>query len=211
MTIAGVPLRVTQAFLALILAVGFYAGQDVAGTRLEPEMHIGNLQDALHAFDSGSPLYAEIPPSFGWALAAGLGVAAIYVLSIVAHELGHLVAARRAGVDVAAMELNATGGFVEMADDDALTAGGLATIAGAGPLVTACLALISGTALAVLGWPLTGMRVDHGSAPVGVGRILSAAFELNLFCLVVNLVPIRPLDGADLLTALRMWRARRGG
>ncbi len=53
-------------------------------------------------------------------------------------------------MEVAAIELHAAGGFVEMNDDDALTAGKLATIAGAGPLVTAALMLVSGVALTAL-------------------------------------------------------------
>jgi Zn-dependent protease len=71
-------------------------------------------------------------PSVGWALATGLAVAAVYALSIVAHELGHLLAARRSGISVSAVVLHLFGGHVEIDDDDRLTAGRLARIVGAG-------------------------------------------------------------------------------
>lgn len=207
-TIAGVPLRVSQAFLAVALLVGFWAGQDVAGTRLVRIPDIDSVEDALHVFDPGSPLLTEVRPSFGWAVAAGVGVAAIYALSIVAHELGHLWAARRAGVDVAAMQLHAAGGYVEVADDDSLTAGRLAAIAAAGPLVTAGLALGAALLLTALGWPLTGIPVEGSAAEAAGGRVLSALFAVNLVALLINLVPLPALDGGKLLQAARMWRGR---
>jgi len=120
-----------------------------------------------------------------------------------------LAAARLVGVEVAAIELHAAGGFVEMHDDDALTAGKLATIAGAGPLVTAGLTLVAGVALTAFGWPLTDPPVDT-SAAAALGRVLSAAFLINALMLVTNLLPVRPLDGAHLLVAARLWRLRRG-
>ena len=112
-------------------------------------------------------------------------------------------------MEVAAIELHAAGGFVEMNDDDALTAGKLATIAGAGPLVTAALMLVSGVALTALGWPQTGTPIDTG-ANAALGRALSAAFLINALGLATNLLPVRPLDGAHLLVAARLWRTRRG-
>jgi Zn-dependent protease len=139
-----------------------------------------------------------------------LGVALVYFLSVLAHELGHLVAARAVKVDVTAVQLNFVGGFVEMHDDDRMTAGRLATIVGAGPLVTAFIALAGWAALRVLGWPLTGAPDLNTSAGVAIGRVLSSAFVINLAALVLNLLPLRGLDGGHLLTAARL-RVRRQG
>jgi peptidase M50-like protein len=138
-------------------------------------------------------------PSTGWVLAAGLGVALVYFLSILAHELGHLIAARAVKIDVAAVQLNFAGGFVEMHDDDRLTAGRLAAIVGAGPLVTAFIVLAAWAALRKLGWPLTATPDLNTSAGVAIGRILSSAFVINLAALVLNLLPLR-----------RRWRASAG-
>jgi hypothetical protein len=116
-------------------------------------------------------------------------------------------AARRVGLDVRAVELHAAGGFVELGDDDRLTAGRLAAVAGAGPVVTGALALVAAPLLSALGWPLTGGSRASG-ADVAAGRVLSAVFTINLVGLVVNLLPFRPLDGGHLLTAARLWRGR---
>lgn len=209
-TIAGVPLRVSQMFLAVALVAGVLAGQDVAATRLVRLPKIRTLDEALHAFDRGSKAFMEVRPSLGWALAAGLGVAVIYALSVVAHELGHLAVARRMGVGVAAMQLHAYGGYVEIDDDDSLTAGRLAAIAGAGPLVTAVLALVSAVLLNSLGWPLNGVPSEGSAGAAAGGRVLSAAFTINGLVLAINLLPIRALDGGHLLHAARLWRARSG-
>jgi len=206
--IAGVPLHATQMFLAVALVLGFLAGRDVATTTLLSVPRFRSLHEALHAFELGG-LETVTHPSTGWVVVAGLGAALVYGLSVLAHELGHLAAARVVGVEVAAIELHAAGGFVEMNDDDALTAGKLATIAGAGPLVTAGLTLVSGVALTALGWPLTSTPVDTG-ADAALGRTLTAAFLINALGLATNLLPVRPFDGAHLLVAARLWRLRRG-
>jgi len=73
-----------------------------------------SLDEALHAFEPGGPLDTVTRPSTGWVVVAGVGVALVYGLSVLAHELGHLAAARLVGVEVAAIELHAAGGFVEM-------------------------------------------------------------------------------------------------
>ncbi len=207
--IAGVPLHVTQTFFAVALVLGFLAGARCRRDDAADRAALPQPREALHAFDPGGPLDTVTRPSTGWVVVAGVGVALVYGLSVLAHELGHLAAARLVGVEVAAVELHAAGGFVEMTDDDALTAGKLATIAGAGPLVTGALTLVSGVALTALGWPLTGTPIDTG-ADAALGRTLSTAFLINALGLATNLLPVRPLDGAHLLVAARLWRLRRG-
>ncbi len=108
--IAGERLRVTQTFFAVALVLGFFAGRGVASTTLVTVPRFRSLNDALHAFDPGSPLYTVTHPSTGWVVVAGLGVALVYGLSVLAHELGHLAAARLVGVDVAAVSFLARRG-----------------------------------------------------------------------------------------------------
>jgi Zn-dependent protease len=193
--------------------LGFLAGQRVRVARLAPHLPgpDASLAERLHVFDPGGPLQSPAAhPSIWWALATGLAVALVYGLSILAHELGHLFAARQSGAGVSAVVLHIFGGHVEIEDDDHLTAGRLAWIAGAGPLVTAALALGAGVAIAALGWPFSGSPYSESSAEVAAGRALSSAFALNAFALVVNLLPVRMLDGGQLLEAARLWRSRNG-
>jgi Zn-dependent protease len=138
-------------------------------------------------------------PSLGWAIAAGLAAALVYALSVLLHELGHFAVARLAGVEVAALELNFAGGFVELRDDGRVTVGRFAAIVVAGPLVSGALALGA--------WALDGPAFHSGS-DVAVSQVLDTALAINAIAFVVNLLPFRGLDGGQLLTAARLWAAR---
>jgi Zn-dependent protease len=207
----GIPVHATEGFFAAAIVLGVLAGLDVAHTRLLVVPEFDTLDEAIHAFDAGSSLDDIIRPSIGWAVLAGVGVALVYALSIVVHELAHLAAARAAGMRVAVVRLIAMGGSVELDDDDALSAGRLAAIAAAGPLASGALALVAAVALTRLGWPLMGVPIEDGAGAAAIGRVLSAAFVVNAFALVLNLVPIKPLDGSQLLAAARLWRGRTRG
>lgn len=200
-------------FAAAAIVLGVLAGRDVAKDNLAPDLPgpDASLAESLRVFDPGGPFLSPAAhPSIGWAIVTGLAVALVYALSVLAHEFGHLFAARQAGVKVTAVVLHLFGGHVEVQDDDHLTAGRLAWVAGAGPLVTAALALAAGAALVTLGWPMTSSPYSESGAEIAAGRVLSAVLGLNVFALVVNLMPMRILDGGQLLAAARMWRARSG-
>lgn len=193
--------------------LGFRAGQDVANVRFaDAPVMPEDWRELAPWLETHDPFdITLIQPSTGWVIAAALGVALVYVLSVVAHELGHLAAARAHKVEVTAVELNFAGGYVEMHDDDRLTAGKLATIVAAGPLVTALVALGAWIALCTLGWPLTGTPDLQTSPGVTAGRILASAFLINVVALAVNLLPIRRLDGGLLLSAARLRVSRSAG
>lgn len=202
--------------LPLVVAIGVF--ERVNGVRFVrelpsldgPDQRLEARLQRLEAYADLDALIGEVP--VGWALAAAAVTALMLVLSILAHEVGHAVAARRAGLRVDAIDLGFAGGWVTLHDADALTAGKLAAIAVAGPAVTALLAAASYAALALLGWPAFG---DLGSDTtsgyeVALRAVLAATFSVNLFCLILNLLPIRPLDGHKLWTAGRLWRTRHG-
>jgi Zn-dependent protease len=199
LTFAGVPVRMSPLFAAVAIVIGWRAGQSVANAQFSQARAVPEdwreLSAWLQSSDAMNITYTQ--PSAGWAIAAGLGVALVYALSVMAHELGHFAAARAFDAEVTAVELDSAGGHVEMHDDDRLTAGRLATIIAAGPLVTALLAFGAFIALRAMPDLQTG-------AGVTVDRVLASALWINVIALAVNLLPLRSLDGGQLLNAARL-------
>jgi Zn-dependent protease len=210
LTVAGIPLLVSPAFVMIAILFAWSSARQVAevefvalpatppdGPELLAWLRTHDLLDVTVTYLSS-----------GWVLATGAGVALVYFLSVLAHELGHLAAARVVRVDIAALELGFAGGFVAIHDGDRLTAGRLAAIVAAGPLVTAVIAFAAGMTLRALDWPLLGMPDLSSAAGVSGARILSAVFAINIAALALNLLPFRPLDGGQLLAAARLRLSR---
>jgi Zn-dependent protease len=103
----------------------------------------------------------------------------LILLSLVAHELGHLIAAQLRGVRVKAIGLCLKGAYIRRTDSQiAMTE---LVIASAGPLANLLLFLLLRSKYPVLSW----------------------VAELNLILAISNLLPIRGLDGHRILTSLR--------
>ncbi len=129
-----------------------------------------------------------------------------FFASVILHELGHALMARRHGLEVAGIDLWALGGLTRMRELPR-TAGAQLQVAIAGPLVT--LAVIIVTTIA-------GMLVSPGAhfTDVAIGSAaatpafvwLSWVAAVNLFVLVFNLIPAFPLDGGQIAQALIWWR-----
>jgi Zn-dependent protease len=120
--------------------------------------------------------------------------ALLFFGSILLHELGHAVQARREGMEIDGITLWLFGGVAAFRGMFP-SAGAEFRIAIAGPLVTLVLG-IGFIGLAVLA-PMTG-AVDGVLAWLGI---------TNLFLLVFNLLPALPLDGGRVLRSA-LWRAR---
>jgi Zn-dependent protease len=135
--------------------------------------------------------------------ATALGAAVLFFGSIVLHELGHAVAARRSGIEVAGIDLFFFGGVMKMSRDTD-TPGKEFFVAVAGPLVTLAIVIVgalAGTALA--GWDdfWEAARLD-GAAPSEIPLLLvSFLVTMNFVLLVFNLVPAFPLDGGRIARA----------
>jgi Zn-dependent protease len=149
--------------------------------------------------DSFGDILGDESLGFVVAVAAALG----FFGSILLHELGHAVAARREGIDVNGIDLFFFGGVMKMSRDTT-TPGQEFRVAIAGPLVTLAIVLVGAlAAVALLGWGgFTDAATLEGTAP-------SAAFELwvsflvsmNVLLLLFNLVPAFPLDGGRIARA----------
>lgn len=150
-----------------------------------------------------------------WSLAAGLfpqmyegltaptywtmGVAGALGLfcSIVLHELGHSVVARRFDVHMRGITLFIFGGVAEMTDEPP-SATAEFFIAIAGPIVSAVL----GTTLLAAGFAMSA-----ADAPAAVTGVMLYLGWINLILVAFNMIPAFPLDGGRVLRAA-LWQAR---
>lgn len=139
----------------------------------------------------------EINLSFLLLLAAVLlwrggivGVAYVGVAfgSVLLHELGHAIVARRLGVRVSGIELSFFGGAAKMIDMPR-TARHEIAIAAAGPAVS--------LGLAGLGLGLGAALSSYTLAVFGTINLIIAAF---------NLIPALPMDGGRILRALLSYK-----
>lgn len=127
------------------------------------------------------------------ALAVALSAAALLQLSAVLHEYGHLAAARRIGLPTGAVVFGMFGGYVHAAPREALER----------PAHTAAVVL-AGPAATLLLWALfaAGAALLRTVAPEAA-LALSLSAALNLGLLLLNLMPVEPLDGGRLLRLAR--------
>jgi Zn-dependent protease len=127
--------------------------------------------------------------------------------SLIIHELGHALVARREGIEVRQIDLFLFGGLTQMTRD-AATPGEDFRIAAAGPLATFCFVLVClALDLAIVG----PHRLIHAAKLDGAVRITPVLLSLswllfwNVLLLVFNLVPAFPLDGGRIARSI-VWR-----
>jgi Zn-dependent protease len=131
-----------------------------------------------------------------------------FFASVIAHELGHALVARRNGLSVTGIDLWGFGGLTRMAEMPR-TPGVQLRVALAGPAVTLVLILLCALAgkLAIPGARFT--EVATGSTTVHATPAfvwLSWLAAVNALVLVFNLIPAFPLDGGQIAQALIWWR-----
>ncbi|MGX7679702.1 site-2 protease family protein [Jatrophihabitans sp. DSM 45814] len=118
-----------------------------------------------------------------------LGFAVALALSVLAHELGHTVASRAVGLNVARIVVFLLGGVSEI-EGEAQRPRDEFAIAAAGPLVSFLLAA---------GCWVGGLGASSNSS---VGVMLELLAWSNLVIAVFNVLPGLPLDGGRLVQAL---------
>jgi Zn-dependent protease len=142
--------------------------------------------------------------AYAIAVAGALG----YFASLVLHELGHALMARRLGIPVVGIDLWAFGGLSRMRREPASAAEEF-KIAVAGPAVTLALFALCLGAITVLARSGTVSDVALSSAGAKTTPALALLGWLgfiNAALFVFNIVPAFPLDGGRIARALVWWR-----
>ena len=155
-----------------------------------------------------SGYYGDVYPddsskAFALAVAASL----LFPASILLHELGHALAARRYGIEVGGIELWLLGGLARM--KPARSPGAEFAVAAAGPLVSLALVVLGIVIGAtVLDWNdfRAGAELDLRQNMGATEAVLGYVTGINLFVFVFNLIPGLPLDGGRMALAVAWWR-----
>jgi Zn-dependent protease len=130
------------------------------------------------------------PTYYGMAVIAAL----LFFTSLLLHELGHAVVAKREGMEIEGITLWLFGGVARFRGMFP-SAGAEFRIAVAGPLVTL---ILGGLFVVIAVWGHLPNEVDGVAAWLGY---------INLFLLAFNLLPALPLDGGRILRSV-LWRLK---
>lgn len=142
------------------------------------------------------------------AYATAVASALAFFLSLILHELGHALVARRLGIGISGIDLWFFGGIAKMTRDTASPSEEL-KVAIAGPAVTlAIVALCSLIGIAIDGpqgfWG--AIRLSSVPSLTPALLLLSWLATINAGLLVLNLMPAFPLDGGRIARAVAWWR-----
>jgi Zn-dependent protease len=127
--------------------------------------------------------------------------------SLIVHELGHALVARRQGIEVKRIDLFLFGGLTQMSRD-AVTPGEDFKIAVAGPAATLVVILVClAVDVALVGGDrlVHAIALDSGITITPVLLSLSLLLPMNVLLLIFNLVPAFPLDGGRIARSI-IWR-----
>jgi Zn-dependent protease len=152
-------------------------------------------------------LYEDVVGGESAFLLAALS-AFLFFGSVVLHELGHAVVARRNGIETHGIDLWLLGGLARLSRDSD-SPGVEFRIAAAGPLVTLVFGLVCYAAGVVLsgGGGFGDALGFEEDGQVGAGEAMLAWLTwVNLVLLVFNLIPGFPLDGGRMARAIAWWR-----
>ena len=150
---------------------------------------------ALVGADQSANLAPGMPVALQWVI--GAGVAALFLVSVLVHELAHALVGRRRGVRTASVVLGLVGGLAPLSIEAPQPRDELA-IAVAGPLASLAIAAVVLPAGVALGF--TG---DAAGPIAGALFVLGA---LNLMLGLASLLPGLPLDGGRVVRAVAWAR-----
>ncbi len=151
---------------------------------------------ALITWSLGASYFPEVitdlAPAVGYLL--GLASALLLFASILAHEFGHAIVARRHGIEIEGIDLWLLGGVSKMRGE-AHEPGDELRYAIAGPAVSALISAIFAVIAVLL----------PASTPEVITALVDYQLFVNVAILAFNMIPAFPLDGGRVLRAL-LWR-----
>ena len=162
----------------------------------------------LAIFFAREQLDAATDASDSTVFIAAVVEAFLFFGSIVAHEIGHALAARREGIAVVGIDLFLFGGLMHMRSEPE-TPGAEFRVAVAGPLMTLLVVLArrrrrhprsAGRATSA-----TRSRSPALASSTVLPVMISALALINVVVLVFNLIPAYPLDGGRIARAA-VWK-----
>ena len=130
----------------------------------------------------------------------------LFFVSLVLHELGHALVARREGIAINGIDLWFFGGVAKMSSDTQ-SPGAEFRVAAAGPLVTLVLVGICVSLLVLIQSNDALDVVPPGGGRRGVADACAAARPggINVMLFVFNLIPAFPLDGGRIARSI-IWK-----
>ena len=131
----------------------------------------------------------------GTALVIAVIAAAVFSLSVIAHEIAHALEARHRGIPVGGITMYLFGGATEVYSDEVRKPGDEFALTAVGPWTSIVLASAFGV-------------IAYVSGRLGVQWVADLCGELgwlNLLLGIFNLLPGAPLDGGRILAAI-VWR-----
>jgi Zn-dependent protease len=154
-----------------------------------------------------TPFHEMLGGSRTTAYAVAVASVLSFFASLVLHELGHALVARRNGLTVAGIDLWAFGGITRTSESK--DPGMEFRVAAAGPLVTLAVIVVCIVAGRLLADSKNFFDVAVASGGVRATPALvwlSWVATINALVLVFNLVPAFPLDGGRIAHAAIWWR-----
>jgi Zn-dependent protease/CBS domain-containing protein len=141
------------------------------------------------------------------AIGSLVAVAAVmlFFVSLILHELGHALVARRLGIGISGIDLWFFGGVAKMSRDSD-SPGTEFKVAAAGPAVTLVIMVVCGTLATLMGGgPFLDVLLWGDTGTSAAVALLGFLASINTALFVFNLVPAFPLDGGRLARAL-IWK-----
>ena len=156
-------------------------------------LRLGRLGGAAVRVHWSLPVGAVLFTGFRFAPGAWLG----FLFLVLVHELGHAIAVVRSGLRLVAIDVLGVGGLCRF--EGYPTPRRRVLIAWSGVLAQAVVLVAAGIARIVLGVPGQPFVAD----------LLGALVVVNAWMIVVNLIPVRPLDGAEAWGVIHLLAAAR--
>jgi Zn-dependent protease len=136
-----------------------------------------------------------------------VAAALLFFFSLILHELGHALVAKRNGIDIAGIDLWFFGGVARMSRDTD-SPGVEFRVSAAGPAVTLLIvALCFGIGALMVGPTdfLDAARLQSDAASSPAVLLVSFLASINALVFVFNLIPAFPLDGGRIARAIA-WK-----